>query len=104
MSGLRRTYLVLAVLGAVWPMWHFIAHFRAGGTLAGLFEAWLANDAARGLSVDVLVTGTALAIWCVAETMLRRNWVALVTLPSIVLVGVSFAFPLYLFLRTRPID
>ncbi len=103
MSGLRITYLVLAVIGAVWPMWHFVVHFQSGGTLPGLIGAWLANDATRGLTADVIVSGTALGIWCVAETLVRRNWVALVTIPATLLVGVSFGLPLYLFLRTRPI-
>lgn len=103
MGGLRLSYLGLAVLGAVWPMWHFVAHFGGGGTWPSLFGAWLANDATRGLSADLLVSGTALIIWAVAETLVRRNWVALVTIPATLFVGVSFGLPLYLFLRTRPV-
>lgn len=104
MSGLRKVYLALAVTGAAWPMWHFVAHFQTGGTWTALFEAWLANDAARGLTADLLVTGTALTIWIVAETLVRKNWMALVAIPATFFVGVSFGFPLYLFLRTRPVS
>ena len=104
MSGLRRTYLALAVLGAAWPMAHFVAYLAGeGGSLPGLPALWLANHATRGLTADVLVSGAALIVWSLAETLLRRNWVALVTLPATLLVGPSFGLPLYLFLRTRPV-
>lgn len=104
MSGLRITYLILAVLGAVWPLWHFVTHFSTGGTWPGLIGDWLATEATRGLTADLLVSGTALIIWATAETLVRRNWIALITLPATLFVGVSFGFPLYLFLRTRPVD
>lgn len=104
MSGLRITYLILAVLGAVWPMWHFMAYLGGeGGSLPGMIALWTANDAVMGLTLDLLISGTALIIWCVAETLVRKNWIALVCIPATVFVGVSFGFPLYLFLRTRPV-
>lgn len=104
MSGLRLTYLFLAIVGALWPMWHFAAYLGGeGGSLPGMIALWTANDAVLGLSLDLLISGTALIIWCLAETLVRRNWVALVALPATVVVGVSFGLPLYLFLRTRPV-
>ena len=104
MSGLRVTYLALAVIGAVWPMWHFLAYLGSDtGSLPGMFALWMANDAVTGLALDLLISGTALIIWSLAETLVRRNWIALVTIPATVCVGVSFGLPLYLFLRTRPV-
>jgi hypothetical protein len=104
MSGLRITYLLLAIAGAIWPMWHLLVYLSGeGGTLAGMIALWLANDATRGLSAGLLVSGTALIIWAVAETLVRKNWIALVTIPATLCVGVSFGLPLYLFLRTRPV-
>ncbi|GKY86220.1 DUF2834 domain-containing protein [Sinisalibacter aestuarii] len=104
MSGLRRTYLVLAAIGAVWPMWHIVRYLTGeGGTLPGMVALWLANDATRGLTADLIVTGTALTIWIVAETLVRKNWTALIAIPATFLVGVSFGLPLYLFLRTRAV-
>jgi hypothetical protein len=104
MSGLRTAYLALAVIGAVWPMWHFLAYLTSeGGTLPGMFALWTANDAVTGLSLDLMISGAALITWCLAETLVRRNWIALVTLPATLFVGVSFGLPLYLFLRTRPV-
>ena len=104
MSGLRLTYLALAVIGAVWPMWYFLAYLGSeGGTLPGMFALWTANDAVTGLSIDLMIAATALIIWSLAETLVRKNWIALVTIPATLCVGVSFGLPLYLFLRTRPV-
>ena len=104
MSGLRLTYLALAVVGAVWPMSHFLAYLGPqGGTLPGLFGLWTANDAVTGLALDRMIAATALIVWCIGETLVRRNWIALVTVPATLCVGVSFGLPLYLFLRTRPV-
>lgn len=104
MSGLRLTYLLLAVVGAVWPMWHFLAYLGSeGGSLPGMFALWTANDAVTGLALDLLISGTALIVWCLGETLVRRNWIALAAIPATLFVGVSFGLPLYLFLRTRPV-
>ena len=104
MSRLRLTYLVLAVIGALWPMWYFLAYLRGeGGSLPGMIAFWTANDAVTGLTLDLLISATALILWCLAETRVRRNWVALVAIPATLFVGVSFGLPLYLFLRTRPV-
>jgi hypothetical protein len=64
---------------------------------------WTANDAVTGLALDLLISGAAVITWCVAETLVRRNWVALAAIPATLFVGVSFGLPLYLFLRTRPV-
>lgn len=52
-----------------------------------------------GSAVVAMVT---LAVWCLVETMVRRNWWALMTLPVMTL-GIGCALPLYLFLRSRRI-
>lgn len=44
----------------------------------------------------------ALGAWCLTETTLRRNWLALLTLPAM-LAGLGLALPLYLFFRSRRI-
>lgn len=103
MSPLRIAYLALAVLGAVLPMRYFIAWFEAHGyDLGGMIDAWNVNDASTGLVYDLTVTAVALVVWIVAETVANRRWVHLVCIPVIFGIGVSCAFPLYLFLRSRP--
>lgn len=105
MSGLRKLYLALAVIGAVVPMSYFVGFFQSEGWSLGLMvDAWRANGATKGAAMDLLITGSALTIWIVAETLVRKNWMALVAIPATFFVGVSFGFPLYLFLRTRPVS
>lgn len=48
------------------------------------------------------VAMVALGLWCLTETMLRRNWLALLALPAM-LAGLGLALPLYLFFRSRRI-
>ncbi len=102
MSPLRLTYLALAIAGAIWPMSH-LAGYLASGTLPDMFALWTANPAVKGLSADLLISGIALTVWVVAETTVRKNWLALIAIPATMLIGVSCGLPLYLFLRTRPI-
>lgn len=82
LTPLRLVWLVLALLGAGLGLW-------PGPGWPGSFEIgpseWLA------LAV--------LALWCLIETTIRRNWIALLTLPALGL-GIGCALPLYLFFRS----
>ncbi|MCB1336974.1 MAG: DUF2834 domain-containing protein [Maritimibacter sp.] len=105
MSGLRLTYFVLAILGALVPLAYIFGFFQAEGWSLGLMiDAWRANGATKGAAMDLVISGVALTVWIVAETRVRRNWVALLAIPATFLVGVSFGLPLYLFLRSRPVS
>lgn len=104
MSPLRAVYLALAVWGAIHPMTWFVIWFRQEGlSLARLTEGWTVNAAATGLTWDLTIAATALTVWVIAETRVRRNWRALWALPATFLIGLSCGLPLYLFLRTRPV-
>ncbi|PQO21975.1 K+-transporting ATPase, A chain [Rhodobacteraceae bacterium WD3A24] len=104
MSPLRLIYLALAIWGAVHPMYHFVLWFRAEGwSLAGLAAGWQANAATTGLVWDLTIAATALTVWILAETWVRRNWLALIAIPATFGIGLSCGLPLYLFLRTRPV-
>ncbi len=79
LTPLRLVWLGLALVGAV---------------LGFLTEAPLRTTEGLGLVV--------LALWCLIETTIRRNWAALLTLPALWL-GIGCALPLYLFIRSRRI-
>lgn len=101
-SPLRMTYLGLALWGAVHPMIWFVTYMRETGTgLPGLIDAWYVNASTTGLTWDLTIAAIALTIWIVAETRVRRNWLALIAIPATFCIGVSCGLPLYLFLRTR---
>ena len=103
MSLLRWIYLVLAILGAVVPMFFFMRWFgEFGFDLSGMLDAWAVNDATRGLTWDLTIAAVALTVFIISEVMVRRDYWMLVCVPAIYMVGVSFGLPLYLFLRSRP--
>lgn len=105
-SPLRWFYLVLTVLGVYLPMRYFIAWFQENGfDLAGMVDAWHANAASSGLVWDLTVTAVVLIVWMVAEVYQRKDyWVLLLCIPATFCIGVSCGFPLYLFLRSRPVS
>ena len=103
MSMIRALYLMLAVLGAVLPMYYFVSWFQVNGVdLGAMVDAWNVNDATTGLVWDLTVAYAALVIWVLYEVFRDRRWLNLIAIPAGICVGVSFALPLYLFLRSRP--
>ncbi|MDX2483854.1 MAG: DUF2834 domain-containing protein [Pseudodonghicola sp.] len=105
MSPLRMIYLALAIWGAVHPMVHFATWFGENGfDLPGMVTAWTANAASRGLMWDLILAAIALTVFVIAEVAVRRNWIALVAIPATLCIGVSCGLPLYLFLRSRPVE
>lgn len=104
MSPLRMIYLALAAWGAVHPMIWFLRWLSQNDwDLPAMVGAWTANAASTGLMWDLTIAATALTVWIVAETTVRRNWSALLAIPATFLIGLSCGLPLYLFLRTRPV-
>ena len=104
MSILRVIYLVLAVWGAVHPMYYFITWFRANAfDIMAMVDAWHANAASSGLVWDLTIAAVTLTVWIIAEVAVRRNWAALIAIPATFGIGVSCGLPLYLFLRSAPV-
>lgn len=104
MSPLRLAYLALALWGAVHPMIWFIRFLSSPGNgLSDLLAAWTANAATIGLFWDMTIAATAFTVWVIAETLVRRNWIALLALPATLGAGLGLGLPLYLFLRAAPV-
>lgn len=105
MSPIRVVYLGLAIWGAIHPMYYFLSYMAETGTgLSGLIDAWYVNSSTNGLVWDLTIAAIALTVWIIAETVVRKNWLALIAIPATFGVGVSFGLPLYLFLRTRGVE
>lgn len=85
LTPLRLVWLATALMGAALAVWSGVVQ---GGLSSMGWSEWLA------LAV--------LALWCLIETTIRRNWLALLTLPAMML-GIGCALPLYLFFRSRRI-
>ena len=104
MSPLRLVYLALAIWGAIHPMYYFISWFMENGwSLLAMVDAWHANLATSGLVWDLTIAAVTLTVFIIAETWVRKNWIALIAIPATYCIGVSCGLPLYLFLRSRPI-
>ena len=105
MSFMRLIYLILAILGGIKPMMHFLAWFNEFGySWAGIVSAWTVNEAARGLMWDLTIAASVLTIWMAVEVIARKDWWAfIVCFIATFGVGVSCGLPLYLFLRSRSI-
>ena len=102
---MRLIYLALAILGAVLPMWHFIAWFNDNGfSLSAMVTAWNVNDATTGLVYDLTISAIALTLFITVETYVRRAYWMLIAIPATWCIGVSCGLPLYLFLRSRPVQ
>ncbi|MEQ9694224.1 DUF2834 domain-containing protein [Shimia sp. SDUM112013] len=105
MSVLRMIYLGLAIWGAIHPMSYFLPWiFENGLDLGGLVAEWKVSGPVTGLYWDLVIAAIALTVWIVAEVAVRRNWSALIAIPATFCIGVSCGLPLYLFLRSRPVD
>lgn len=104
MSALRLLYLVLAIVGAIVPMYFFISWFlEFGWSLSAMAKAWNVNNATSGLVWDLTIAAIALTVFVIAESWVRRDWLGLVAIPATFCIGVSCGLPLYLFLRSRPL-
>lgn len=94
-------YLALAVLGAVLPYSAFGPLVLEGASLGVWIDQVLVPPAARGFTFDLFVSAATFLIWSFRDARQRgvpRWW----RLPLVMtLIGLSCAFPLYLWLRER---
>jgi Terpene cyclase DEP1 len=103
-SPLRLIYAALAIWGAIHPMYWFLKYMRDTQTgLSGLIDAWYVNASTTGLTWDLTIAAITLTVWIIAETSVRKNWLALIAIPATFGIGVSCGLPLYLFLRAKPL-
>ena len=99
---MRHVFLILAIIGAILPMYYFVSWFNEfGWSLGAMVEAWNVNDATTGLVYDLTVAAVALLVWIIWETARNGRWLNLVAIPATFCIGVSCGLPLYLWLRTR---
>ncbi|MBE0414440.1 DUF2834 domain-containing protein [Yoonia sp.] len=99
---MRIVFLLLAIWGAIHPMYYFIQWFQAEGwNIMAMVDAWHANAASSGLVWDLTIAAVTLTVWIIAEVSRTRNYLALFAIPATFAIGVSCGLPLYLYLRGR---
>ena len=97
---MKRFYLVMAILGTVLP-WFFVLRFfgDVGIDVPGFIFGLFANDPAAGLTTDFLITSFVFWVWASIDARQHgiNNW--WIIIPLNLGIGLSLAFPLYLFMR-----
>jgi Terpene cyclase DEP1 len=101
----KSVYLLLCVLGIAIPYSQFLPWLFQNGFDWRLFLASLAvNRISLFFVADVLVSAVVLVVFMGRESeraRIRHGWIATV---GLCLVGVSFALPVYLYLRERELE
>jgi hypothetical protein len=102
---LRHIYLLLCILGVVLPYWEFVPWVASHRVSLSLFVRELFSTRVGAFfGMDVLVSAIALVVFASVEgrsLQIRSRWLVIV---AILLVGVSLALPLFLYLRQRHVD
>ena len=101
MSVLRGIFLAFAIWGFVYPFLHQGGWFSPDGASPLVFlYAWMDNPSIARPSWDILISVIVLTVWALAETYVRKNWIALIAIAATWTIGLACGLPLYLFLRT----
>jgi len=101
----RHFYLICCVLGFILPYSQFVPWLLEHGlNVALLVRELFGNRVSAFFAMDVIVSAIVL-IWFI-QSEGKRLRVRLLWLPTVgtLLVGVSFGFPLFLFLRQATLD
>jgi NADH:ubiquinone oxidoreductase subunit 6 (subunit J) len=102
MKPLRAVFLVLAIWGAIHPMYWFIKWFvQNEWSIMAMVDAWHANASTTGLVWDLTIAAIALTVFILVETWQKRRFIGLWAIPATFCIGVSCGLPLYLYLRLR---
>lgn len=99
--ALEKTYLALAVLGAVLPWFFFAQYLVVEGTWLSFVPDLFVNQATGGLTADLLVSSLVFWVFLFREarhTGVARPWVYVAVN---LLIGLSCALPLFLWARQR---
>jgi uncharacterized protein DUF2834 len=96
----KAIYLVLCFAGALLPYWQFVPWVVAHGMNLPLFVRELfVNRISAFFGMDVLVSAVVLIVFMRVENArlnIRQRWLPVL---AILLVGVSLALPLFLYMR-----
>ncbi len=96
-------YFVLALIGFIVPWIYNLKHFVASGTimLVPFLKMALANDVTTAITLDVYVAAVVFSVWVFVEYQRVRVARPCFYVLLAFLVGLSFAFPLFLAMRER---
>ncbi len=102
---MRRLYLILAIAGVILPYYFFVEFLTANGlNLPLLIQQLFGTPISTFFAVDLLITVIVFWVFLYREArrlQMKRWWAYVV---ATLLVGPSFAFPLFLYFREPGLD
>jgi hypothetical protein len=102
---IRHFYAGLCVPGAVLPWWQLLPWaLEHGLNLPLLLRALFANAVSSAFAIDLVITALVLCCFILLEggrAGVRHLWLPIL---GALLVGVSFGFPLFLYMRERQLE
>jgi hypothetical protein len=97
---MRRWYLLLAIVGFAGPYYFLVSSVLANGLdLPLLVDQLFANDISTFFAVDLIISAVVFWVFLYRESQrwqMRLWWVYIV---ATLLIGPSFAWPLFLYFR-----
>ncbi|PHM36739.1 hypothetical protein Xmau_04102 [Xenorhabdus mauleonii] len=101
---MKKFYFILTILGALVPWYYFLCFWVENGFDIILFVNQLnSNDITRFFVADVIISALVLIPFVVHESKRLKIPNGIFTLLGLC-IGVSFALPLFLYMRERHID
>jgi hypothetical protein len=101
----KNTYLILAIIGFIAPYYFFLQLSGENGfDIPALIQPLFANNLLRGVAMDFMVSVIVFWVYVFAEAnklQMKNPWLYLL---ATLLVGMSFALPLFLYFRERKLE
>ena len=101
----KNIFLVLAILGFIAPYYFFFQLPAENGfNLPTLIQPFLANNFMKGIGIDLTISAIVFWIFMFIEANRLKMKNAWVYVLASLLIGMSFALPLFLYFRERKIE
>ena len=101
----KSVFLVLAIIGFIGPYIFFFRYFSQGDfSLPALIQQIFANNVSTAFAIDLILSVIVFWVYLFAEAdrlQMQNAW--LYALASL-LIGLSFALPLFLYFRERRLE
>ena len=101
----KQVYLILAIIGFIVPYYFFLQLTAENGfNLSLLIQPFFANAFMKGAAMDLTISVIVFWVYALAEAnrlQMKNSWVYVL---ATLLVGLSFALPLFLYFRERTLE
>jgi len=101
----KNIFLILTILGFIAPYYFFLQlPAESGFNLPLLIQPLFANNFMKGLAMDLTISVITFWIYVFAEAnklQMKNAWLYVL---ATLLVGLSFALPLFLYVRERQLE